>query len=582
MSSPFDKGAILKGDVAQLRALFAAASSPAQLNRLYRVSVEHLVNTLLNGDQLDEVFSPLIERFRQKLIKEVTHDSYFFVDPLHPLRRLLDCLLQHACYWYPRDLTQQSLFLQQYQRLADEVLQAAVNPGSIWSELGVFNDFNQWMEAEYKRSELVELRVCQAAINNFRLLEAECSVLDLINNSLAGKNIPVDAHSLFIGALKSELQYHLINAGGDSPFWHSWGKILPVFAGIFSTAVDQTDAQHLSATISALLNDLQHSLQLGSSNPDNYQLLINRLSEMLSQLEKQQPLSCIPFKGLPYPEGYEDCNRKNTQPIQTEINEIKIGSWFIWFDDEGQTIRCKLALKNTNSKQLLFVARSGRKVMVRSSGELLRCLNAGIAKIFTPISFGDFFSHLLDKLITQANQLERKQEIRAAEAQAAHQKQKETEQHYPLMEIKPKVTGQVECPPQLVEGAIKQTAMSKKRAETLVRAEEKHRRVTAQTAKENAKREHLKKLECAKEQVAALNVGAMVAIYKGEHTSQRCKLAASIAVTGKYIFVDSRGRKFAEYEHEQLIEAILDNKLQVITSGDIFEDQLAKVIRGSR
>lgn len=99
MPPPFDKGAILKGDVAQLRVLFAAASPPAQLSRLYRVSVEHLVNTLLNGDQLDEVFSPLIERFKQQLIKEVTHDSYFFVDSLHPLRRLLDCLLQHACYW---------------------------------------------------------------------------------------------------------------------------------------------------------------------------------------------------------------------------------------------------------------------------------------------------------------------------------------------------------------------------------------------------------------------------------------------------------------------------------------------------
>lgn len=581
MSSPFDKDAILKGDVAQLRALFAAASSPAQLNRLYRVSVEHLVNTLLNGDQLDEVFSPLIERFKQRLIEEVTHDSYFFVDPLHPLRRLLDCLLQHACYWYPRDPTQQSLFLQQYQRLADEVLQAAVNPGSIWCELGAFNDFNQWMDAEYKRSELVESRVCQAAINNFKLLETECSVLDLINNSLAGKNIPADAHSLFVGSLKSELQYNLINNGYYSPFWNSWSKILPIFSEIFSTSVDQADAKYLSATIPPLLNDLQQSSQLGPSNPENYQLLINHLSEMLSQLENQQPLSCIPFAALPYPEGYEECNRQHIQPIQAEINEIRIGSWFIWLGDEGQKIRCKLAMKNTNSKQLLFVARSGRKVMVKSSGELLRCLNTGIAKIFTPISFGDFFSYLLDKLIAQSKQLGRKQKIKEVETQAAHQKQKETAQCQPLIGVKPKVADQVERQPQLVDGAIKQTVRSKKRTDALVRAEEKHRRITAQIAKENAIREHLKKLECAKEQAAALNVGAMVAIYKGEHASQRCKLAANIAVTGKYIFVDSRGRKFAEYEHEQLIEAILDDKLQVITNGDIFEDQLAKVIRGS-
>lgn len=582
MSFHFDKDAILKGDVAQMRALFAAASPPAQLSRLYRVTVEHLVNTLLKGDQLDEVFAPLIERFKQKLIAEVTHDSYFFADSLHPLRRLLDCLLQHACYWYPRDPKQQSLFLQHYQRLADEVLQSAINPGSIWCELGVFNDFNEWIEAEYKRSELVESRVRQATIDNFRLSEAECSVLDLINNSLAGKIIPADAHSLIGGALKSELQYNLINGGYDSAFWNSWSKILPGFAGIFSTGGEQADAQHLSATVQILLNDLQHSLQLSSSNPDNYQLLIDHLSEILSQLEKQQPLHCTPFKALPYPEGYEDFNRQHTRSVLTEINDIKIGSWIIWSGDDGQKIRCKLALKNTHSNQLLFVARSGRKVMVKSSGELSGCLKAGTAKIFTPISFHDFFAHLLDKLIAQANQLASKQKIRAVEAQAAHQKQKEAAQRHSQIGIKTKMASQVERGPQHAEGAIKQTDMSKKRAEALARAEEKHCRVTAQIAKENANREQVKKRECAEEQVAALNVGAMVAIHKGEHTTQRCKLAASIAVTGKYIFVDSRGRKFAEYTHEQLIEAILDNKLEVISNGDIFEDRLAQVIRSSR
>jgi hypothetical protein len=62
----------------------------------------------------------------------------------------------------------------------------------------------------------------------------------------------------------------------------------------------------------------------------------------------------------------------------------------------------------------------------------------------------------------------------------------------------------------------------------------------------------------------------------------RCKLAVIIAATGKYIFVDNLGRKTAEFQREQLVQALLDNHLTLVNNGDSFDDQLVKVIRSLR
>ncbi len=55
-----------------------------------------------------------------------------------------------------------------------------------------------------------------------------------------------------------------------------------------------------------------------------------------------------------------------------------------------------------------------------------------------------------------------------------------------------------------------------------------------------------------------------------------------IAATGKYIFVDNLGRKVAELQREQLVQALLDNQLTLLNKGNSFDDQLVKVIRGLR
>lgn len=522
----FDKDAMLKGSSIEVHRLFAAAAEPDQLDNLYKASAEHLIKVLLGSNQLDEAFIPTINSFKQQLISELSPRSHFYTDPLHPLRRLLDVLLQHACYWHAHG--SKSQFLQHCQNLIDEVvLRASINSAGVES---AFNNFNSWIEGEYKRAKLLELRVCQTETSYFSLMRIECAVLDLINVSLTGKKLPADVIGLITGPLKSELQHSLINHGDTPLFWRSWSEVLSLIGRAFSNNSGPESLHY----ISLVQEKLQCCLMLESSNTERYQYLIQSLHQVLSQVVTKQPLNYTLFNALTYPEEYRNNKGQLTQQIHSKICSLKIGSWIIYKNDSGRKIRCKLALKHDETGLWLFVDQSGRKAIIKSPVELSTCFEADKVSVLTPRSFGDFFSRLLDTLVVKANQLARKQK------QLEQCKLVETDSSA----IK-KVVSNVEQVPPKVEAY------------------------------------HPKKLQAAKGTIALLNVGASVEIDSSENTIQRCKLSVIIAATGKYIFADKLGRKKAEYQQEQLIQLCLEGRLRIVNNVDSFEDSLVKVIRRS-
>jgi hypothetical protein len=62
----------------------------------------------------------------------------------------------------------------------------------------------------------------------------------------------------------------------------------------------------------------------------------------------------------------------------------------------------------------------------------------------------------------------------------------------------------------------------------------------------------------------------------------RCKLAAFIKATGKYIFVNRSGAKVAEYHREELAEALGTNQIAMLDDGLIFDRALESIIDNLR
>lgn len=83
------------------------------------------------------------------------------------------------------------------------------------------------------------------------------------------------------------------------------------------------------------------------------------------------------------------------------------------------------------------------------------------------------------------------------------------------------------------------------------------------------------------EQAAGLQVGCWVEMPR-DNGRLRCKLAAIIRATGKYIFVNRNGAKVAEFQQPELAMALSDGRVILLDDGLIFDRALESIIDNLR
>ncbi|SFM49871.1 DUF1631 domain-containing protein [Marinobacter zhejiangensis] len=79
----------------------------------------------------------------------------------------------------------------------------------------------------------------------------------------------------------------------------------------------------------------------------------------------------------------------------------------------------------------------------------------------------------------------------------------------------------------------------------------------------------------------SLPVGSWVELLSGDNRV-RCKLAAFIKATGKFIFVNRSGAKVAELHREELARSLADGKISMLDDGLIFDRALESIIDNLR
>lgn len=79
----------------------------------------------------------------------------------------------------------------------------------------------------------------------------------------------------------------------------------------------------------------------------------------------------------------------------------------------------------------------------------------------------------------------------------------------------------------------------------------------------------------------ALRVGSWIEMTKDD-TKVRCKLAAFIKATGKYIFVNRSGAKVAEHHRQDLAQALASGDISMLDDGLIFDRALESIIDNLR
>ncbi|HEB28050.1 MAG TPA: DUF1631 family protein, partial [Porticoccus sp.] len=76
--------------------------------------------------------------------------------------------------------------------------------------------------------------------------------------------------------------------------------------------------------------------------------------------------------------------------------------------------------------------------------------------------------------------------------------------------------------------------------------------------------------------------GNWVELHQDDGKKFRCRLAAIIRSTGKYIFVNRSGMKVAEYHRQGLAVAIKNGQISTLDEGLLFDRALESVIGNLR
>jgi chemotaxis protein histidine kinase CheA len=587
MQATFNLQKILHGDTVQLEQLFQVAAAPAPAAALRKNTAEKMCMFLLKTDQFDSALAQPLNELQKTLAQHIAQDDGFYCNPEHPVRKAINVVLERGRTWYARDSKSSQQFLEKLTAL----IQAIVKDNSA-QLVTVYDETQQWLTSEDKRAAMLESRLCETEINHFKTLSTEACVLDLINTALANKPFPHDLISGVTSTLKSELLHAYFISGSNSPFWKTWQRLLPTLGGVFSTiaseARNEDDEQTLYRTIPALLNELERSLSINTSNPDLYHQWIDNLNEQLMLAIKKQKIDCEIFSALNYPDGHNNRSTRVTADLLQQTNSLATGDWILFSGENGQTIRCKLALKNTDADQLLFVDNAGRKVMNKSMNDFAVCLSTGIAKKMQPIQTEEVIIKMVQALIDlqqqKKNHAQAQTEANNAKALAAAEAEQKAEalrKQAQEAEEKKRIVQELSVRRAAAQKALAEAAViAEQRAQHAAELKLAQERERMQLEAEQAA-ESLQRLQMANINISALNLGARVELVHNNQTVS-CKLAVIIAATGKYIFVDNLGRKVAELQREQLVQALLDNQLTLLNKGNSFDDQLVKVIRGLR
>ncbi len=604
--SEFTLQAIVNGDSLQLGEVFAsiAATEAVDSAGLRQQLAGDFWAGFTQANPWDAQLQSLLDEFKPIALQQIATDDGFYCSAQHPLRDFFAVIAQPASRWCPRDSKPNQQLLDKLDALfafattywsGDEEAQIA-SAATLKQHL---DEFSNWLATEDKRAAMLETRLCETELANLKLASAETRVVDSLNHNLAGHPLPKELHNTFAGTLKSELQYWAFNSDPHElvqlPLWKTWQRILPALGQLFSGEGIAVDDQLLYSQIPLVLAELERSLQHPSSNAPAYAQLVEQLSRCLMGAIQKQPLECAEFPPLARGSAQGDSNTRIPRTLLQQTENIRAGDWIIFVGDDAQAsadiIRCKLAFKNPELDQLLFVDHTGRKVMSKNTKDFALCLSTGIARPLPNQNLIDTLNALLPPLVERAN--------RSVQAQLLLQKNKAEQlvrafiaQQQAAAEAaeRERAARQAQAEAQL---EARRAAARKAMQEARTLADEKKRREAEQAAEAERLRveqaaadaaEHLQRQQQATAAVNELQVGAWLELGSEADADKklRAKLSVIISSTGKYIFADQVGRKLAEYAREQLIALMVEGKIKILRNGDNFEDQLAKVIRGLR
>lgn len=546
-----------------------------------RFSIQ-LFDTLLESNQLDQALLDLLLGLRRAFIIYQTSNQHAWLDDGSPARLLINQIHQSSLGWYAGLDRMGQAYLDALTTAVGTVIQDPING---WA--AALNDFLAFCQQEEKRKALVEQRICDSELGMIRARQAELTTITLFNTCLSTQQLPSVAIDFFKTHWIKEFRLYLIKTPDHSAQVQRWSRLLKTMVWIFKSDHDETTQQKRFNLIPQLVPELTkafNEIAPHFSGGEPAMAAIERAQIVILQGGNPE---CERIEPLPQPEGIDGVTTVVSQQLLERVDNLQVGQWFKIKSESGASnqmteARHKLALISPDIKQLLLVNRNGQKTLQVSKAEFAVLLSTQSASVIEDTlifeeALGTVLSELQQrfddsKASLAADKLAREEKARSIALEKAKQ-----EAQRRLQEAAQKAAAQK------ARDEAEKLARQQEEARLLAEQEQKLAEQEAQLAEQKNQQE-AKAIETRKAKllVDSLGIGTWLSLPNTDGEAVKVKLAVKMNSTGKFIFVDGVGVKVVEYLRAELIELVLEQKLEVVEQGGQFEDRLAKVVQGLR
>jgi hypothetical protein len=402
----------LQGQLEQLLHRVSAKSGKSRVVGEVDEDVINLVSMLfefiLDDRTLPDSLKALIGRLQIPVLKVAVLDKTFFSRGSHPARRLLNEIASAAMGWADQDEVQRDSLYQKIEQVVSRLLNDFVDDPTIFSEL--LADFLAFTGDERRRSELLEQRTRDAEEGRAKAEMARQQVEHALNQRLLGKTLPEVVVRLLQEAWSKVLLLTCLKHGTQSEQWQAALATMDDLIWSVTPHEDHESRAQLLELVPSLLRNLREGLVSAAFDPFSTSDFFTRLEALhvqtLQQLNQptkpaltdktvggsndvtEHKLELPPRDDLASDtagqamvevneeivllapgetrEHEPEINLAANDEALTQVDNLRVGSWVEFQEDEEHKLRCKLAAVIKPTGKYIFVNRTGMKVLEKT------------------------------------------------------------------------------------------------------------------------------------------------------------------------------------------------------------------------
>ena len=368
----------------------------------------------------------LLGRLQIPYLKVALMDKDFVARKSHPARRLLDDVAQACVGWSEESDKDQRLY-NKVQEVVTTLLKDFDDDTAVFEKLNT--DFNDFVDKNRKRAELVEKRTTEAARGREKLETAQRTAARSILNKVSGRSLPGNVRDLLTRRWSNYLVLTYLRHGEDSKEFKNAERFVEDFAWSVEPKQSESDRVRLRDMMPQLESVLRQGLAATGFHENHLDDLWKEIEEIYEQqIMGDEPVApptaaeaaaadALSIRFASSKAGEEvvfDANQiSEVESDQMALDALdtwlkiaralKTGTWFEFIRDDGSRERAKLLWISTIRALYLFVNRNGLKIAEKTAAELAEELKGQKAVILEQVALVDRALQAILEQLRQSN-----------------------------------------------------------------------------------------------------------------------------------------------------------------------------------